>query len=74
MLCEAFAVRNPLAMLHAIVATVLQIQASKQVLFLQGQTQSASKFRGRQKKPGPDFSRPGFSPMKHKTSEPGGWI
>jgi hypothetical protein len=22
------------------------------------------------KKPGPDFSGPGFSPMKHKTSEP----
>ena len=22
------------------------------------------------KRPGPDVSRPGFSPMKHKTSEP----
>jgi len=32
------------------------------------------KFHSSKKKPGPDFSGPGFSPMKHKTSEPIGRI
>lgn len=46
------------------VVVILIFEASKIGVYTIKQKANAKK------KPGPDFSGPGFSPMKHKTSEP----